>query len=95
MELYDLLEAVHDQQSFLLFARALLKERYDDTELEKKHHSDPLGPTHKGWANTTLEGFLEAALAWADASDFGAYQNIKDNAWYKFAVFLYCGKIYE
>lgn len=36
------------------------------------------------WQNDCIEDFLDSAHAWADASP-----------WKRFAVFLYCGKIYE
>jgi hypothetical protein len=95
MELSSYLEQVIDEKSFMMFVKALLNERYEDIELEKQKPSSPYGASNKGWENITLEGFLEASIAWADDSNFGKSQNIKDNLWYKFAVFLYCGKIYE
>jgi len=95
LELNDLLEKVEDEKSFLIFAKALLNERYEDIELENKNPSSSYSSSQKGWENITLESFLEASIAWADDSNFGKSQNIKDNLWYKFAVFLYCGKIYE
>ena len=46
--------------------------------------------------NITIEPFLEAACAWAEDTDFGARQDLSGaSPWKKFAVFLYCGKIYE
>jgi len=95
MEIFDLLENVNDQETFMIFVKAMLKERYEDIELENKNPSDPYGSSHKGWENVTLEGFFSAAIAWSDSTDFGSLQNIHDNLWYKFATFLYCGKIYE
>ena len=51
----------------------------------------------RGWQNLTIEDFLEAALAWAEASNFGRSQGVDDSAnpWRRLAIFLYCGKIYE
>ncbi|MBI3650905.1 MAG: hypothetical protein HY231_07625 [Acidobacteria bacterium] len=47
-----------------------------------------------GWENDTIENFLEAALA--EDTDMGESQGLtEDQLWKKFAVFLYCGKIYE
>lgn len=58
--------------------------------------SSPYGPDAGGWENISIESFLEAALAWAESTNFGASQGLSDsNLWQKFAVFLYVGKIYE
>ena len=95
MELNDLLEKVEDEKSFLIFVKALLNERLEDIELERKNLSNPFNSSHKGWENLSIENFLEASIAWADDSNFGKSKNITENLWYKFAVFLYCGKIYE
>ncbi len=49
-----------------------------------------------GSENGSIESFLDAAHGWAIDSDFGKKQALDDeNLWKKFAVFLYCGKIYE
>lgn len=83
MELHDLLDQVNDDQTFLRFARALMTDR-------------ATSPDDTGWQNNTIVGFLESAIAWAEDSDFGLSQGLQpSNAWQQFAVFLYCGKIYE
>jgi hypothetical protein len=49
-----------------------------------------------GWENHTIEDFLEAAIAWGDATGMGTTQGLqKDSAWKRCATFLWCGKIYE
>lgn len=84
MELHDLLDQVNDTQSFLQFANALMADRV----------ATP--PHSEDWQNTTIDGFLEGAIAWAQASDFGIRQGLSpSNPWHLFAVFLYSGKIYE
>jgi hypothetical protein len=96
MELYELVEAVSDEKSFLAFVHALREDRELAAEAEKASPSGVYGPAQRGWENTTIESFLEAAHAWAEASEFGARQDLsKASPWKKFAVFLYCGKIYE
>jgi hypothetical protein len=38
----------------------------------------------------------EAALSWAEDTDMGVDQGLPpEPSWRAFAVFLYCGKIYE
>lgn len=81
MKLQELLEQVHDRESFFKFVRALI----DDRSLNSGE-----------WQNTTVETFLEASLAWAEDTDMGESQGLsKEPSWEAFAVFLYCGKIYE
>jgi len=96
MELYQLLELVEDERSFLAFVEALYEDRRLDAEAERSSPSSPYGPTGRGWENVTVESFLQAAHAWAIDSKFGATQGLGTaSPWRKFAVFLYCGKIYE
>jgi len=84
VDLQTLLHQVHDDQTFLRFARALMA--------DKTAHSSE----STEWQNDTVEGFLESAIAWAEDSDFGIGQGLQpSNPWQQFAVFLYCGKIYE
>lgn len=81
MQLQEQLEAVTDEATFLEFVRALANDRRAEG---------------KAWQNDSIEDFLEAAGSWADDSGFGARQGLSAaSPWKKFAVFLYCGKIYE
>ncbi|MCU6499569.1 hypothetical protein LPN04_17380 [Rugamonas sp. A1-17] len=81
MQLHDRLEAVIDEATFLDFVRALTADRLENSQ---------------EWENGTIEDFLEAASSWADDSEFGSRQGLSNaSPWKKFAVFLYCGKIYE
>lgn len=70
-----------DEEEFLAAARAL----------EADRRGFP-----KSWENQTIEDFLEAAIAWAEDSKFGAKQGL-DGAtpWRKVIAFLEAGKIYE
>lgn len=96
MELHEQLELITDQTSFLAFVRALAQDRASAAQAEAKDPSSPYGPDIGGWENTSIESFLSAAVAWAEDSDFGSKQGLQSaNPWKKFAVFLYCGKIYE
>ena len=99
----DLLESVEDQETFLEFVRALIADRIEG---ERSIEKDSTGVTFSdggryidcddnGWRNFSIEGFLEAAVGWADDTDFGKRQGIPSNHWRQFATFLYLGKIYE
>lgn len=91
-EPHELLENVKDEKTFLLFVKALITDR----EPHEDKPSDEVGFT-EDWANNSISGFLESAVAWAEDSDFGIRQDseLETNKWKQFAVFLYCGKIYE
>jgi hypothetical protein len=96
MELHEQIEHVTDQQSFLAFARALTQDRIAAVSAEAKADSSPYGQDAGDWENVSIESFLEAAIAWAEDSNFGANQGMEAaNPWKKFAAFLYCGNIYE
>ncbi len=96
MQLKEALDSVSDAASFLAFARLLTEDRIDEVQKEAASPSHPHGPDANGWENGTIEAFLEAAIAWAEATDVGLSQGLTpDNPWKRFAVFLYCGKIYE
>ena len=95
MDVSKLLEVVKDLESFLVFARALAADRAASVAHEKENLSSPYGSDANDWENTTIESFLEGAIAWAEASDFGITQGLSlSNPWKQFAVFLYCGKNY-
>ena len=88
-------KTVNDEESFLAFVRALEADR----RLAAKGEPDDLHGygAARGWQNSTIEQFLESALAWAEDSRFGRSQGLADDAstWQRLAVFLYAGKIYE
>lgn len=83
MDLAAQLAQITDQTSFIAFVRALCADRLHPT-------------THDEWVNDTIEDYLEAAAAWAEATPI-QLPATPDRAacWQMFATFLYCGKIYE
>ncbi len=93
----DLLNSVCDEETLLTFVEALIGDR------EEQVREQPDGPPahyqgqgSRGWYNHTIEGFLEAAAAWGRSTQMGKTQTMEnDSPWKRFAVFLYCGKIYE
>lgn len=94
--LNELLDSVNDERSFLAFANALALDRVESREKEKNSPSSPYGAAVNGWENTSIEDFLDGAIAWGEASNLGISQGLSpSNPWRRFATFLYCGKIYE
>lgn len=92
MNLTDYLEAVVDESTFLAFVEALA----DDRRVAARIVGDAIEGVQNGWENDSIQDFLEAGCAWAQDSAFGTKQGLASaSPWKKFAVFLYCGKIYE
>lgn len=91
-KLHEFLEEVKDEISFLEFVKALIADRQPHESKEV----DEVGFV-EDWANNDISGFLKAAVAWAEDSDFGERQQpeLAKNKWKQFAKFFYCGKIYE
>jgi hypothetical protein len=89
--LFDALENVRDESTFVVFVRELIADRTRSARLP----TDLDG--HRGeWANESIEQFLEAATSWADDSQFGSRPGPKpENPWKLFAMFLWAGRGYE
>jgi hypothetical protein len=89
--LFAKLKSVDDEASLIAFARALLVDR------EAAEGALLSLDGFKGdWANNSIAEFLEAAVAWAEDSEFGAHPGPKAaNPWALFAAFLWAGRGYE
>lgn len=91
-DLEDKLDRVTDRETFLEFVRALAADRAEMAKDEAKY---PYGGQPDGWESSTIESYLEAAVAWAvDSRDLPTGLP-STPSWQAFATFLYCGKIYE
>ena len=89
------LQNVTDEASFLVFIEALGRDRADEAEKERNNPSSPYGSGANGWEHTTIDGFLEAAVAWAAVSTRMSTYDLPDNVWTRCADILYSGKVYE
>ncbi len=96
MSLDMALEKVTNSETLLVFVRLLAQDKEDESTKESLSPSSPFCAGANGWQNGTIEAFLNAASDWAESTNFGLSQGIApSNPWKQFAVFLYCGKIYE
>ena len=94
--LSDLLEQVHDRESFFTFVRSLVHDRRAAVHARGVAAAGTHALDRHEWENETIEAYLEAALAWAEDSNMGLTQGLPEApSWKFFAVFLYTGKIYE
>ena len=89
------LEAVVDRDSFLAFVKALAADREAEVAKEKDSPSPPRGAGVNGWEHGTIEGYLEAAVAYAEDSRGTPLEMPAEPSWRAFATFLYRGKSYE
>ncbi len=101
MDLVELEKQVKDEESFLRFVEALIRDRESAVKNEKMNPSSPYGPDAGGWENTSIENYLEAASAWAETSSFGRrmafpeYELHDVTVWRRIAAFLMAGRVYE
>jgi hypothetical protein len=95
-DLYQLADAVHDEQSFIEFVTALSADWEEEQELESKSPSSPYASGVLGWENGTIGAFLERAGSWAAASVNGLkFYEKPSNPWRRAAHILHAGKFYE
>ena len=93
---FESLERVTDEATFLVFLATLADDRLDEVEREKVAPSSPWGSGANGWENGTIEAFLERASEWGRASSNGLrFYSKPANPWRRCADILYAGKIYE
>lgn len=92
----DLLDEIADLDTFLTFVEALIEDRADEVERQQTQPIDPFGRGPNGWENHSIQEFLFAAQRWAEDTRMGQTQGLSEGpSWRAFAMFLYCGKIYE
>lgn len=95
-ELSAVLEAVHDEESFLQFLLVLRDHREASIEQEKVTPSPPYGPDSLGWENTTIERFFDTAVRWArDSVNGNPFYKRPDNPWRRCADILHAAIGYE
>jgi hypothetical protein len=94
-KLYKKLDAVVDKKSFLTFVKILVADRRNEVAKEKENLCTHWEVDANGWEHGTIEGYLEAAVAWAEDSQGHSFELPEEASWRAFAQFLYCGKIYE
>ncbi len=93
--LINLLEAVHDRDSFLAFVQALGDDHADEEAKEALEPSPPFSPGWNEWENGRIADFLWAAVRYAQDHGDRPTGLPREPSWKAFAEFLYGGKIYE
>lgn len=95
-DLFQALQSVHDEDTFLQFLLALRDDREASVAQEEATPSSPYGPDAGGWENTTIERFLGTAVRWArDSVNGNPFYQRPDNPWRRCADILFAAKSYE
>jgi hypothetical protein len=95
-ELFEALQSVRDEETFLHFLLAMRDDRQASIALEKQSPSSPYGPDARGWENTTIERFFETAVRWArDSMNGNPFYRKPENPWRRCADILHAAKGYE
>ena len=87
-------EDVTGFKSFLAFVSWLEADRRDSLAKEAVNPHHPMALATNDWENTTIEDFLDAAVAWA-TDQARAERAEPSESWRYFAQFLFAGKGYE
>ena len=88
--LQELIEQVHDEQSFLRFLRAL-REDYEKTERECQNPSRHICIAEGHWESRSIRDFLRSAEEWGHG-DFGDGRHYGDPILRRVATMLYVGR---
>ncbi len=95
-ELSQILETVHDEETFLQFLLALRNDREASLAQELENPSSQFGPDAGGWENTTIERFLDTAVRWArDSVNGNPFYKRPENPWRRCADILFAATGYE
>jgi hypothetical protein len=86
-------DLVTDRESFIRFVEALVADREQAEECERKSPERYRWEGANGWQNGSISAFLECALAGALAQR--QWGSPSGPSWQDLAVFLNLGKIYE
>ena len=86
----DLASTVATRADFARFVRALLADWEASAAAEAQAPSAPWSAASGGWENPTLDRFLEALAAYADAQPLA-----EPPSWRSFAALLAAAKVYE
>jgi hypothetical protein len=95
-DLMSLADAVSDEQCFIRLLQKMALDREDEQQKELAAPSSPYGPGAKGWQNGSIEAFLEAAAAWAEATqDTSSVEPKANDIWRRAAQIVVAGAFYE
>jgi hypothetical protein len=93
MTIVELLDRVHDRESFLAFAYAFAEERRRVEGIEAANPEAYQWGGAEGWNNNCISLFIEGGLSHFEPRPDGTV--IDDPTWKDLAEFLWCGRFME
>lgn len=90
-DLWQLLEQVVDERSFVAFVEALGEDFAEERRIDELQPGNPYSHGPLGWQSKTIDEMLEAAAAWATDGKITSAENV----WRRCAEILFAGKHYE
>lgn len=93
MTVFELLERVHDRESFLAFAYAFAEDRRRVEAIEAAHPGGYKWGGAEGWINNCISLFIEGGLSHFEPGPDGTV--IENPTWRDLAKFLWCGQFME
>ncbi len=95
-DLISAAEVVTDERAFIHLLQMMALDREDEQQKELARQNLPHSAGANGWENCSIETFLEAAAAWAQATSrttkLGAEAS---DAWRRAAMIVAAGAFYE
>jgi hypothetical protein len=93
MTILELLDAVHDRESFLQFAYAFAEERRRVEGIEAANPELYRWGGAEGWNNNCISLFIEGGLSHFEPDNDGT--SMENLTWKDVAQFLWCGMFVE
>jgi hypothetical protein len=95
-DLVSAAEVVADEKAFIQLLRMMALDREDEQQKELARPSSPHSAGANGWENRSIEAFLEAAAAWAEATSRTANLGAEaSDAWRRAAIIVVAVAFYE
>jgi hypothetical protein len=95
-DLISAAEVVANERAFIRLLQMMALDRQDEQQRELARPSAPYSAGANGWENSSIEAFLEAAAAWAEATSRTANLGAEaSDAWRRAAMIVVAGAFYE
>ncbi|WP_146988277.1 hypothetical protein [Bradyrhizobium macuxiense] len=89
-------EAVSDERAFIRLLQLMALDRPAEQQKELASPSPPYSAGANGWENGSIEAFLDAAAAWAEATTRTTNLGPRaSDAWRRAAMIIVAGAFYE
>jgi hypothetical protein len=95
-DLVSAAQAVADERAFIRLLQMMALDRQDEQQKELASPSPPYSAGANGWENGSIEAFLDAAAAWAEATSRTTHLGAgPSDAWRRAAMIVVAGAFYE